>query len=93
MVGDEWGWAVAENLHGSVHESVLKSVHLSGRVLFSPALLLDQSILLGFGQLSGTESAILNRESSDSESCNSNRAIPRSLEALIGCDQIQMAIL
>ena len=34
----------------------------------------------GKGQgLSGTESAILNRESSDSESCDSNRAIPRSL--------------
>ena len=29
--------------------------------------------------LSGTESAILNRESGDSESCDSNRAIPRSL--------------
>ena len=29
--------------------------------------------------LSGTESAILSRESCDSESCNSNRAIPRSL--------------
>ena len=28
--------------------------------------------------LSGTESAILNRESGDSESCDSNRAIPRS---------------
>ena len=36
--------------------------------------------------LSGTESAILNRESSDSESCDSNRAIPRSLSALTGCD-------
>ena len=36
--------------------------------------------------LSGTESAILNRESSDSGSCDSNRAIPRSLSALIGCD-------
>ena len=30
-------------------------------------------------QLSGTESAIQNRESGDSESCDSNRAIPRSL--------------
>ena len=29
--------------------------------------------------LSGTESAILNRESGDSESCDSNRAIPRLL--------------
>ena len=29
--------------------------------------------------LSGTESAILNRESSDSESCDLNRVIPRSL--------------
>ena len=29
--------------------------------------------------LSGTELAILNRELSDSESCDSNRAIPRSL--------------
>ena len=29
--------------------------------------------------LSGTESAILNRESSDSDSCDSNRAIPRPL--------------
>ena len=29
---------------------------------------------------------ILNRESSDSESCDSSRAIPRSLQALIGCD-------
>ena len=28
--------------------------------------------------LSGTESAILNRESDDSDSCDSNRAIPRS---------------
>ena len=36
--------------------------------------------------LSGTESAILNRESSDSESCDSNRAIPRSLETLTCCD-------
>ena len=36
--------------------------------------------------LSGTESAILNRESGDSESCDPNRAIPRSLQALIGCD-------
>ena len=36
--------------------------------------------------LSGTESAILNRESSDSESCDSNRATPRSLSRLIGCD-------
>ena len=36
--------------------------------------------------LSGTESAILNRESSDSESCDSNRAIPRLLSALVGCD-------
>ena len=36
--------------------------------------------------LSGAESAILNRESSDSESCDSNRAIPRSLTvASIGC--------
>ena len=38
----------------------------------------------GFGvsigqRLSGTESAILNRESSDSEKCDSNRVIPRSL--------------
>ena len=33
---------------------------------------LDSSVL------SGTESAILNRESSDSESCDSNRAIPCS---------------
>ena len=32
------------------------------------------------------ESAIPNRDSGDSESCDSNRAIPRSLEALIGCD-------
>ena len=31
-----------------------------------------------YGGLSGTESAILNRESSDSESCDSNRAIPCS---------------
>ena len=37
-------------------------------------------------ELSGTESAILNRESSDSESCDSNRAMPRSLETLTGCD-------
>ena len=29
--------------------------------------------------LSGTESVILSQESSDSESCDSNRAIPRSL--------------
>ena len=29
--------------------------------------------------LSSTESAILNRESGDSEPCDSNRAIPRSL--------------
>ena len=29
--------------------------------------------------LSGTESSILNRESSDSESCDLNRAIPRLL--------------
>ena len=29
--------------------------------------------------LSGTESAILNRESGDSESCGSNHAIPESL--------------
>ena len=36
--------------------------------------------------VSGIESAIPNRESSDSESCDSNRAIPRSLSALIGCD-------
>ena len=37
--------------------------------------------------LSGTESAILNRESSDSESCGSNRAIPRSRRnILMGCD-------
>ena len=36
--------------------------------------------------LSGTDSAILNRESSDSESCDSNRAIPRLLQALIGCN-------
>ena len=36
--------------------------------------------------LVGTESAILNRESSDSESCDLNRAMPRSLKALIGCD-------
>ena len=42
--------------------------------------------LLGVG-LSGTESAILSRESSDSEStCDSNRPIPRSVSALIGCD-------
>ena len=31
-----------------------------------------------FRYLSGTESAILNRESGDSESCDSNRLIPRS---------------
>ena len=36
--------------------------------------------------LSGIESAILNREPRNSESCDSNRAIPRALEALIGCD-------
>ena len=35
--------------------------------------------------LSGSESAILNRESSDSESRDSSRAIPR-LRARIGCD-------
>ena len=32
-----------------------------------------------FVELSGTESAILNRELRDSESCDSIRAIPRSL--------------
>ena len=31
--------------------------------------------------------AIQNRESSDSESCDSNLAIPRSLSALIGCSR------
>ena len=40
----------------------------------------------GDSYLSGTESAILNRESGDSESCDSNRAIPRSLEAFVGRD-------
>ena len=37
-------------------------------------------------KLSGTELVILNRESGDSESYDSNRAIPRSLSALIGCN-------
>ena len=39
-----------------------------------------------FPDLRGAESAILNRESSDSESCDSSHAIPRSLLALIGCN-------
>ena len=47
------------------HTSEIKGVHLHP---------------LNFGvRLSGTESAILNRESGDSESCDSNRAIPMSL--------------
>ena len=37
-------------------------------------------------QLSGTESSILNRESSESESCDPNHAMPWFLEALIRCD-------
>ena len=41
---------------------------------------------LELSPISGTESASLNQEWSDSESCNSNRVIPRSLSALIGCD-------
>ena len=36
--------------------------------------------------LSGTESAIPNRESGNSESGESNRAIPWSRLTLIGCD-------
>ena len=36
-------------------------------------------LVKGCESFSGTESAILNRESGDSESCDSNRAIPRSL--------------
>ena len=49
-------------------------------------ILIVASVAKTSGRLSGTESAILNRESSDSESCDSIRAIPRSLYALIGCD-------
>ena len=47
-----------------------------------------EHFMISCHNLSGTESAILNRESSDSNSCDSNRAIPRSLQALI-----RMAIL
>ena len=43
-------------------------------------------------KLSGTESAILNRESSDSESCDSNRAISK-VALSIDKDAIQIAIL
>ena len=34
-------------------------------------------------RLSGTESAILNRESGDSESCDSNREVPRSALSIV----------
>ena len=49
-------------------------------------MFIQKNASLRLEELSGTESAILNRESGDSESCDSNRAIPRSLQALKGCD-------
>ena len=58
-------------------ESLLQnSVTLSE---FSPLKQYSRNSIPPVSPISGTESAILNRESVDSESCDSNRAIPRSL--------------
>ena len=57
--------------------------------LARPLLLLFSSFSAALPpSLSGTELTILSRESGDSESCDSNCAIPRSLKALIGCDSV-----
>ena len=50
-----------------------------GSLIGVPKISPQISRKLLYRALSGTESVILNRVSGDSESCDSNRAIPRSL--------------